>query len=242
MPESATIRATDVSGLLYGTQTLRQLLPVEAENRNAVGGVAWTIPEVTIEDEPRYGWRGMHLDVGRHFYPASFIRKFLDTMALHKFNVLHWHLTEDQGWRIEIQRYSELIEVGAWRDASPYPADRHTLDGVAHGGFYTQQEVKDIVAYAQSLGITIVPEIETTYSARATRRSTPFWKMCWMKCWRCFRASTFISAVTNAPKCAGKNALNVRRSSSVKGWPMNTNCRAISSGTLRSISTNTVAV
>jgi hexosaminidase len=172
-PESVTIRAADVPGLFYGTQTLRQLLPVEAETRGVVSGVEWAIPEVTIEDEPRYGWRGMHLDVGRHFFPVDKIRKFLDTMALHKFNVFHWHLTEDQGWRIEIQRYSELIEVGAWRDASPYPADRYTLDGKPHGGFYTQQEVKDIVAYAQALNITIVPEIEMPGHAVAALASYP---------------------------------------------------------------------
>lgn len=172
-PESVLLRATDTPGLLHGTQTLRQLLPVEAESRSAVSGVEWIIPEVTIEDEPRFGWRGMHLDVGRHFFPASFIIKFLDTMALHKFNVLHWHLTEDQGWRIEIQRYTELIEIGAWRDASPYPADRHTLDGVAHGGFYTQKEIKEIVAHAQSLGITVVPEIEMPGHAVAALASYP---------------------------------------------------------------------
>jgi hexosaminidase len=172
-PGAAAIRATDINGLMHGAQTLRQLLPVEAESRSAASGVEWVIPEVTIEDEPRFGWRGLHLDVGRHFFPAAYIKKFLDTMALHKFNVFHWHLTEDQGWRVEIKRYSELIEVGAWRDASPYPADRYTLDNTPHGGFYTQEEVRDIVAYAQALGITIVPEIEMPGHAVAALASYP---------------------------------------------------------------------
>ncbi|MBZ0293304.1 MAG: beta-N-acetylhexosaminidase, partial [Anaerolineae bacterium] len=152
--------ASSIAGLLNGMQTLRQLLPSEIESSTTVTSVAWQVPAVTIEDAPRFVWRGLHLDVGRHFFPVADIKKWLDVIALYKMNVFHWHLTEDQGWRIEIKQYPRLTEVGAYRAASPYPADRKRLDGQPYGGFYTQAEVKEVVAYAQTLGITVVPEIE----------------------------------------------------------------------------------
>ena len=154
------IRANAANGLFYGVQTLRQLLPLAIEQEEWVPGERWEITAVSIRDFPRYPWRGLMLDVGRHLFPVPFIKKFIDTMALHKFNTLHWHLTEDQGWRLEIKKYPLLTEISAYRAASPIPSDRHTLDGKPYGGFYTQDEVREIVAYAQTRFITVVPEIE----------------------------------------------------------------------------------
>src|SRR5439155_13988023 len=118
-----------------------------------VGGAAWTAPAVIIEDTPRFRWRGMHLDVSRHFMPKEFVKKYIDLLALHKMNVFHWHLTDDQGWRIEIRKYPRLTEVGGWRKETLI--GRPTLDSSAaaydkkrHGGFYTQDDVREIVAYA----------------------------------------------------------------------------------------------
>jgi len=150
--------------LFYAVQTLCQLLPVK-------GGRA--IPAVEIEDKPRFAWRGLMLDVGRHIFPLEFILRLLDAMALHKLNVLHWHLTEDQGWRIEIKRYPKLTEVGAWRSSSPLLTDRQTPDGVPYGGFFSQEQVKQVVAYAAERFITVMPEIEMPGHAMAALASYP---------------------------------------------------------------------
>ena len=151
-PDETIILGSSLGALFYGTQTLRQLW-------QGSGGV-WEIPCCTIEDAPRHRWRGLHLDVGRHMYPVPFIKKLLDLMALYKFNVFHWHLTEDQGWRLEIDGYPRLTEISAFRAASPYPHDRNMLDGQRYGGYYTQAEVREVVAYAKQRFITVVPEIE----------------------------------------------------------------------------------
>lgn len=143
------------SGLFYGLQTLIQILPVE-------GIAPFKIPAVEIVDQPRFRYRGMHLDVGRHFQPVEFVKKYLDLMSQYKMNTFHWHLTEDQGWRIEIKKYPRLTEIGSkrketvkGRQLQPY-----TGDGIPHGGFYTQEQIKEVVAYAKSLYITVIPEIE----------------------------------------------------------------------------------
>ncbi|GLH71503.1 beta-N-acetylhexosaminidase [Geothrix limicola] len=161
------IRAFRPAGLFYGVQTLRQLLSSEGFRQAKVEGATWTVPACDIEDQPRFSWRGSHLDVGRHFMPKDFIKKHLDLMALHKLNVFHWHLTEDQGWRLEIKKYPKLTEVGAWRKETVLPmymkadrASQRLFDGMPHGGFYTQADVKEIVAYAADRFITVVPEIE----------------------------------------------------------------------------------
>ncbi|HLV34117.1 MAG TPA: beta-N-acetylhexosaminidase [Spirillospora sp.] len=172
-PDHIEIRAAAPAGLFYGVQTLRQLLPVEVESDSPATGITWSVPAVSIRDWPRFSWRGLHLDVGRHLFPVAFIKKYLDLMALHKLNTFHWHLTEDQGWRIEIKRYPKLTEVGAWRAATPYPSDRTKLDGKRYGGFYSQDEIRDIVAYAQARHITVVPEIEMPGHAVAALASYP---------------------------------------------------------------------
>ncbi len=161
--EEIVVEASQNAGLFYGVQTLRQLLSTKDAS----------FPAVVIEDWPRFSWRGIMLDVGRHLFSIEFIKRLLDTLALHKFNTFHWHLTEDQGWRIEIKRYPKLTEIGAYRAASPYPAERDRLDGIPYGGFYTQDQVREVVAYAASRFITVVPEIEMPGHSVAALASYP---------------------------------------------------------------------
>lgn len=148
--KSIQLKANHATGLFRGIQTIRQLLPAEIENAST-SNKKWRIPSVEIVDKPRFPWRGMLLDCGRHFMEKDFIKRYIDLLAYHKMNTLHWHLTEDQGWRIEIKKYPKLTEVGAWRTQP---------DGSRYGGFYTQKDVKEIVAYAQSRHINVIPEIE----------------------------------------------------------------------------------
>ncbi len=159
------IKAKNDTGIFYGIQTLRQLLPIEYQTKSDRAESSWDIPCLLIEDSPRYGWRGMMLDVSRHFFPKEFIKNFIDYLAMYKLNTFHWHLVDDQGWRIEIKKYPKLTEIGAWR------VDRENLhwnsrpaqkpgEEATYGGYYTQEEIKEIVAYAKSRHITIVPEIE----------------------------------------------------------------------------------
>lgn len=175
--QGVTITAAQPAGLFYGIQTLRQLLPA-AIYRQAPLQRTWTIPAVTIEDQPRFGWRGSHLDVSRHFMPKAFVLKHLELLAQHKLNVFHWHLTDDQGWRIEIKRYPRLTSVGAWRSATmvgPRTADpaRQQYDGKPHGGFYTQDDIREVVAFAAARHITVVPEIEMPGHASAAIAAYP---------------------------------------------------------------------
>jgi hexosaminidase len=148
-PSNIRIEAVTAAGLFYGVQTLRQLLPPEIESHAAVK-TPIDIPGATIQDQPRYSWRGLMLDCSRTFLPVSYLRRTIDRMALYKLNMLHLHLTDDQGWRLEIKKYPELTTVGA-HCVEPYGGG---------GGFYTQQEIRDLIAYARKRNITIVPEIE----------------------------------------------------------------------------------
>ena len=175
---SVIIRAPKPNGIFYGIQSLRQLLPAEIFREAPVANIAWTIPAVHIEDSPRFAWRGMHLDVVRHFMPKEFVRKFIDLLALHKMNSFHWHLTDDQGWRIEIKKYPRLTEVGAWRKQSLIGHEnsdttKHVFDGQRHGGFYTQDDIREIVAYAKARYINIVPEIEMPGHVQAAISAYP---------------------------------------------------------------------
>ena len=167
-----SIAGPDAAGVFYGIQTLRQLLPSEIERRAGVTGVTWRVPCVTIRDFPRFGWRGHMLDVGRHFHDRETILHTLDLMALQKLNVFHWHLTEDQGWRIEIKQYPRLTEVGSRRaGTSRLLWGKH--NNIPHEGCYTQDEVREIVAYAAARNITVVPEIETPGHSRAALAAYP---------------------------------------------------------------------
>ena len=171
------LTANHPMGLFHGVQTIRQLLPPEIELRSyseVPNGVKWTIPSVTIEDNPRFAYRGMHLDVGRHFMPVEFVKKYIDLLVLHKMNTFHWHLTEDQGWRIEIKKYPKLTEIGAWRDSTligNYGSGRY--DNIRYGGFYTQDEIRDVVQYATDRFITVIPEIELPGHASAALAAYP---------------------------------------------------------------------
>ncbi|MBR1576257.1 MAG: beta-N-acetylhexosaminidase [Bacteroidales bacterium] len=158
---SVIVSAAGRDGFLYAIQTLKQLLPVEIYGRKAASDkVSWKIPAVKIQDAPRFGYRGAHLDCCRHFFSVAEVKKYLDVMAIFKLNRFHWHLTEDQGWRIELKRYPELTEIGAFRNGTMVGKDWESDDGVRYGGYYTQEQIKDIVAYADALGITVIPEVD----------------------------------------------------------------------------------
>jgi hexosaminidase len=163
-PEVAKIVGNDAAGAFHGTRGFLQLIPLEG---------AAVVPACRVKDAPRFGWRGMMLDVGRHYQKPEDIRKFIDSLALHKMNVFHWHLTEDQGWRIEIRKYPKLTETGAWRESSPPYGNRNGSDGTRYGGFYTQDEIREIVAYAKARHITVVPEIEMPGHASAAIAAYP---------------------------------------------------------------------
>lgn len=169
------ITGGNAEGVFYGVQTLIQLIPINSKNN-------LNIPFVHIEDSPAFAYRGMHLDVSRHFFSVEFIKKYIDYLALHKMNYLHWHLTDDQGWRIEIKKYPALTTVGAWRNGT-YVIERKRKnhkdknignDNKKHGRFYTQDEIKDIVAYAGKRYITIIPEIEMPGHSNAAIAAYPY--------------------------------------------------------------------
>ncbi len=173
-PDELTIEAATEAGVFYAFQTLRQLLPPLPEGTPSES-VEWVVPAVVIEDAPRFPYRGMHLDVGRHFFDVDFVKKYIDTMSRFKLNRFHWHLTEDQGWRIQIDAYPRLVEVGAWRNESPLEKnlDPYIGDGIPHGGFYTKGDIRDIVAFAEERFVTIIPEIELPGHATAALASYP---------------------------------------------------------------------
>jgi hexosaminidase len=169
------VAAKTDAGAFYAVQTLRQLLPEGLENQSFKGDKIY-LQAQHIEDAPQFAYRGMHLDVGRHFFPVEFIKKYIDMLALLKMNTFHWHLTEDQGWRIEIKKYPKLQEVAAWRDETligHYNDMPHQFDGKRYGGYYTQEEVKEIVAYAKARHITVIPEIEMPGHSQAAIAAYP---------------------------------------------------------------------
>ncbi|KQB99079.1 beta-N-acetylhexosaminidase [Pedobacter sp. Hv1] len=185
-----TINGNSAAGVFYGTQSIIQLLPTAKSS-------ILKIPAITIIDYPRFDYRGMHLDVSRHFFDVAFVKKYIDYLALHKMNYFHWHLTDDHGWRMEIKKYPKLTEIGAWRDGSIIglwpgkgnegikyqvlpnevkitPSDAVIkTDGIKHGGFYTQEEIKDVIAYAAKRYITIIPEIEMPAHSMAALAAYP---------------------------------------------------------------------
>ncbi|MFC1606604.1 beta-N-acetylhexosaminidase [Candidatus Latescibacterota bacterium] len=180
--DTAMVTAQTPAGLFYGIQTIRQLLPLVIDDINgAKDKIRLIMPCVTIEDTPRFSWRGMHLDVSRHLFPKQFIMKFIDIMALHKMNTFHWHLVDGAGWRIEIDRYPRLTEFGAWRvdttgkrwDFTKILAPEVGDTRKPYGGFYTKDDISEIVRYAEERFITIVPEIEMPGHANAALASYP---------------------------------------------------------------------
>ena len=166
-PASVRIDGDSYAGTFYGIQTLIQLIPVDKQSVLA-------IPAVTVDDQPRFQYRGLMLDAGRHMFPVSFVKKYIDFLALHKMNYFHWHLTEDQGWRIEIKKHPELMSVGAYRNGTiigRYPGTGNT--NTKYGGYYSQEEVKDIVRYAADRYVTVIPEIEMPGHAQAALATYP---------------------------------------------------------------------
>ena len=170
--DAVTVEAKTPTGLFYGLQTLTQLLFGDHTS-------GWSVPIVQIVDAPRFAYRGMHLDVGRHFFPVAFIKKYIDLLAMYKMNKFHWHLTDDQGWRIEIKKYPKLTEIGAYRQETVMGKnferfDRpYVGDGKPHGGFYSQEEVREVVAYARARYIDVIPEIEMPGHATAALAAYP---------------------------------------------------------------------
>jgi hexosaminidase len=163
------ITATTRTGMFYGMISILQLMEPSQD-----GEGAFMVPACTINDYPRFPWRGMHLDVCRHFFGKEFIKKYIDLLALHKMNTFHWHLTEDQGWRIEIKKYPKLTQIGAWRNGSMVGRySDHNIDSIRYGGYYSQDDIREIVKYAQSRHITIIPEIEMPGHALAALASYP---------------------------------------------------------------------
>jgi hexosaminidase len=180
---AVVIRAPAAAGAFYGAQTLLQLFPPEILAPEPVGGVAWTAPCLVIRDAPRFPWRGWMLDSVRHFFTPDEVRRMIDAMALHKLNILHWHLDDDSGWRIEIKKWPRLTQVGAWRSwtnsagtplwgLNPRSTDAWNDVGL-YGGFYTQDEIRDLVAYAAQRQVTIVPEIEMPGHSTAALSAYP---------------------------------------------------------------------
>lgn len=180
-PAGARVVGGGPAGATYGVVALLQLLPPAVLRRAPVGDGPWVAAACVVEDAPAFAWRGVMLDVARHFFPVHEVLRLVDQLAAHRVNRLHLHLTEDQGWRLEIRRYPRLTQVGAWRRESQVGADvvdpdggvSASFDGRPHGGFYTHDDVREIVAYAAARGITVVPEIETPGHVRAALAAYP---------------------------------------------------------------------
>ncbi len=168
LPEEQTIRYGSEEGLFYAFQSLTQMI--------REGNHGWEINHCLIEDEPKFGWRGLHLDVSRHFFSVAEVKRFIDLMAMYKFNVFHWHLTDDQGWRIEIRKYPKLTEIGSWRDSTVhghYSDQPRKYDIGRYGGFYTREDIREIIAFAADRNVTVVPEIEMPGHSRAALAAYP---------------------------------------------------------------------
>lgn len=171
-----TIKAGDSGGAFYAVQTLRQLLPAELEQKSPKHNSSFTLPQLTISDYPKFQYRGMHLDVSRHFFDTEFVKKYIANLAMLKMNKFHWHLTDDQGWRVEIKKYPELTAKGAFREETlidHYNSSPQKFDDERYGGFYTQEDIKEVVAFAAKHNVTIIPEIEMPGHAQAAISAYP---------------------------------------------------------------------
>ena len=156
----ALVQASGFNGFLYAIQTLKQLLPDVIYSKGQDTDQKWVLPCCIIEDSPRFAWRGMHLDCSRHFWQVDEVKKYLDIMAMYKMNRFHWHLTDDQGWRIEIKAYPLLTQIGGFRSGTMTGQDFGSNDHTRYGGWYSQDEIREVVDYAAERGITVIPEID----------------------------------------------------------------------------------
>lgn len=157
--DGAVVEASALNGFVYACETLKQMLPA-AIYGTTKAKADWVLPYCSIQDQPRFAYRGMHLDPCRHFWTIEETKRYIDVMTAYKLNRFHWHLTEDQGWRMEIKAYPKLTEIGAWRNGTVIKKDWNSNDGIRYGGYYTKEEMKEIVAYAAERGITVIPEID----------------------------------------------------------------------------------
>lgn len=173
-PSNIVLAASSAKGEFYALQSLLQLFPTEIYGSSKAKITKWAVPACIIFDHPRYAYRGLHLDVSRHFFPVSFIKKYIDLLAMHKMNSFHWHLTDDQGWRIEIKKYPKLTEIGSKRkETMKGHYTEQAYDGTPYSGFYTQEEIKEVVLYAQSKFVNVIPEIEMPGHALAALTAYP---------------------------------------------------------------------
>lgn len=176
-PKRILIKANKPEGLFYGVQTLLQLLPAEIESKEVIHNVAWTIPAIEITDYPRVGWRGLMLDVSRHFFTVDEVKQYIDAMVRYKYNMLHWHLTDDEGWRVEIKSLPKLTEIGAWRveKIGTYGSFSEPLpdEPKNYGGFYTHDDIREIVQYAKYRFVDVMPEIDVPGHSLAAVASYP---------------------------------------------------------------------
>ena len=170
---SAVVKASDFNGFLYALQTIRQMLPLSIYGNIPDVKACWKVPCCEIADAPRFAYRGIMLDCCRHFFSLDEVKKVLDVMSIFKLNRLHWHLSEDQGWRIEIEKYPRLTEVGAFRNGTMVGGDWNSNDGIRYGGYYTKDQIRDVIAYAAERGITIIPEIDLPGHMQAALASYP---------------------------------------------------------------------
>jgi hexosaminidase len=173
-PTGVIIRASRAAGLFYGVQTLHQLLPAETfGTTSVVHSSSLSLPCVRISDQPRFGWRGMHLDVSRHFFDTSFVKRYIDNLAALKMNVFHWHLSDDDGWRVEIKKYPRLTKVAAWRGPNEALPPSYESGNQRYGGFYTQKQIREIVRYAAERHVRVVPEVDVPAHCRAVTVAYP---------------------------------------------------------------------
>ena len=175
--KSAVVRASGFAGLRYAVESIKQMLPEAIYGRNGAVNADWYLPCAVISDKPRFSYRGMHLDCARHFFSVDAVKRYLDVMAVYKLNRFHWHLSDDQGWRVEIKRYPELTLIGGYRSGTMIGRDFNSDDGIRYGGYYTQDQIREVVDYAARLGITVVPEIDLPGHMLAAMSAYP-----WLGC------------------------------------------------------------
>ena len=198
---NAVVRASGLNGVLYALETLRQMLPVSIYGDRQVLKDKWVLPCCRIEDRPRFAWRGMHLDSSRHFWSVDEVKRYLDVMAMYKLNRFHWHLTDDQGWRIEIKAFPLLSQIACWREGTMIGRDFSSNDHIRYGGFYTQDEIREVVAYAAARGITVVPEVDLPGHMLAALSAYPQ-----LGCTGGPYAAWTIWGVSNQVLCVGKES------------------------------------
>ncbi len=200
-PGHAVVRAGGLNGVLYSLETLRQMLPAAIYGEKTAEKERWVLPCCSIHDRPRFSWRGMHLDSSRHFWSVEEVKRYLDVMAMYKLNRFHWHLTDDQGWRIEIKAYPLLSQVSCWREGTMVGHDFSSNDQIRYGGFYTQDEIREVVAYAAERGITVVPEVDLPGHMLAAMAAYPE-----LGCTGGPYATWSIWGVSDQVLCAGKES------------------------------------